>query len=118
MIIAALVSERRFQFTPLREGRRRCCGGVLCKAHFNSRPYARGDTHQKIVGGPRRKISIHAPTRGATYVNDTTPSVYALISIHAPTRGATPRDSLPNVYTSVFQFTPLREGRLKPESEN
>ena len=59
--------------------------------------------------GEETFISIHAPPRGATTV-----SVYdsprGAISIHAPPRGATkligedPGDT-------VFQFTPLREGR-------
>ena len=35
-----------------------------------------------------KEISIHAPTRGATWINNIFVSVY-IISIHAPTRGAT-----------------------------
>jgi len=34
------------------------------------------------------RISIHAPTRGATFV-DNEGDEYHIISIHAPTRGAT-----------------------------
>ena len=33
------------------------------------------------------------------------------ISIHAPTRGATQQDNRLITFTSLFQFTPLREGR-------
>ena len=80
-----------FQFTPLREGRRdfrwtRC--GIL--AHFNSRPSARGDR-----GG-------FAHVRAF------------FISIHAPPRGATTLMSRSRTF-SLFQFTPLREGRRNRE---
>ena len=75
-----------FQFTPLREGRRKLSTLRSGRTYFNSRPSARGD-----VGCFRFGICI-------------------LISIHAPPRGATP-----NVHYSIiifkFQFTPLREGR-------
>ena len=102
--------HRGFQFTPLREGRRK---------HRPQHP-------------DERDISIHAPPRGATMPS---PSVTAstnfnsrpsargdphgtnlpnsfFISIHAPPRGAT---HFVSSYGSVlqFQFTPLREGRLR-----
>ena len=59
-----------------------------------------------------RKISIHAPPRGAT--DGRVGNLRLRISIHAPPRGAT------NVYwlrplAEQFQFTPLREGRLPTE---
>ena len=77
----------KFQFTPLREGRRAVIRGV------NS-PHL---------------ISIHAPPRGAT--GDASRQIAGIvISIHAPPRGAT---SMFCLITSamIFQFTPLREGR-------
>ena len=100
-----------FQFTPLREGRRRDFRHPLHRLYFNSRPSARGDM-QLIQYAPRRPhfnsrpsargdadqhhqptsrpaISIHAPPRGATLkavLKDAT----GQISIHAPPRGATP----------------------------
>ena len=99
--------------------------------HFNSRPSARGDN----MGARTVRlniISIHAPPRGATaLVAAKGPT--ASISIHAPPRGATRRclpDGCESAYfnsrpsargdiisvalrssTSLFQFTPLREGR-------
>ena len=98
----------RFQFTPLREGRRvrhaltDDVGDISIHApprgatsfpeqarllfHFNSRPSARGDA------------SHDANQRNA------------VISIHAPPRGATSfRSSCGSIVQ--FQFTPLREGR-------
>ena len=76
-----------FQFTPLREGRLDSGVTILYQAdYFNSRPSARGDCIPRI----RR---LHQP-----------------ISIHAPPRGATITRLRSNAI-SVFQFTPLREGR-------
>ena len=82
-------AKRTFQFTPLREGRR---------YNFANKIW-------------RKYISIHAPPRGATnlllkYVN------CVCISIHAPPRGATPPGMAGNG-GNIFQFTPLREGRLQ-----
>ena len=79
-------STRRFQFTPLREGR-------LHRA-----------TPSCVL-----PISIHAPPRGATPVHSANfPS--AQISIHAPPRGAT-EITVYRHKSNRFQFTPLREGR-------
>ncbi len=76
-----------FQFTPLREGRRPFRGREVLF----------------------RRISIHAPPRGATrrpkFFQSPRP-----ISIHAPPRGATHQKHFEEENT-IFQFTPLREGR-------
>ena len=99
-----------FQFTPLREGRRKKWWDAL----------------------DVERISIHAPPRGATFGRITTtfwttyfnsrPSARGdldgirhlvqliLISIHAPPRGATPV-GMAILPPKLFQFTPLREGR-------
>ena len=102
--------RRRFQSTPLREGRRKGLAGVLLGEGFNPRPCARGDTRcGRVADTPRCfnprpcargddsfarfvevpvRVSIHAPARGATRV----PSeklLPVLVSIHAPARGAT-----------------------------
>ena len=76
-----------FQFTPLREGRQLIDKMDGDANYFNSRPSARGDCNTGLSKN-RFSISIHAPPRGATY----------------PT--------LADFNTgSIFQFTPLREGR-------
>ena len=77
----------RFQFTPLREGRPSQKSITPVGDYFNSRPSARGDGFGPfvLVGG---LISIHAPPRGATSCSSTA------------------------FMPSLFQFTPLREGRL------
>ena len=104
-----IVAPIGFQFTPLREGRRKAA--------------------QEIQRGGA--ISIHAPPRGATRWQEPnrvrTPFQFTplregrpmcgirvrwrrRISIHAPPRGAT--KSMPGQSTRRrFQFTPLREGR-------
>ena len=76
-----------FQFTPLREGRRRPLQGAGRGAYFNSRPSARGDGY-RFERQTTMEISIHAPPRGATIL---------IINF---------------VGGELFQFTPLREGRL------
>src|SRR5690606_30130858 len=54
---------------------------------FNPRSYERSDLPQGHWPA-RERVSIHAPTRGATSVEGDT-SNDQLVSIHAPTRGAT-----------------------------
>ena len=53
----------------------------------------RGATTENAYATFHTKISIHAPTRGATYVSEKI-YTYFEISIHAPTRGATMLKSL------------------------
>ena len=120
-----------FQFTPLREGRRKKRirgaranpisihapprgathrGGFNPDAlYFNSRPSARGDNFPLDIGEVGGEISIHAPPRGATICASRL-FWNRQISIHAPPRGAT--GAFCGIGTqSRFQFTPLREGR-------
>ena len=83
-------ARKGFQFTPLREGRLGDDAPAMRSNYdFNSRPSARGDIPLPLFSGGRI-ISIHAPPRGATKFNN-----IALLSV-------------------IFQFTPLREGRLQP----
>ena len=102
--------------------------------YFNSRPSARGDGNMGNWCKPIYSISIHAPPRGATgdfilTIPDAQISIHApprgatgapctvrcgrCISIHAPPRGAT-YSSFSSGAGVLFQFTPLREGRLQP----
>ena len=108
-----MVRARKFQFTPLREGRRPFKRDILISA----------------------KISIHAPPRGATAA---APRLRAEAnyfnsrpSARGDRRGRLPLQKLLNfnsrpsargdirgcVYRGIelFQFTPLREGRLERE---
>ena len=78
----------KFQFTPLREGRR----------------------NNAAAAGAFNQISIHAPARGATNAAKQQQRKQK-ISIHAPARGATPAGRVLVLILLEFQFTPLREGR-------
>ncbi len=97
----------QFQFTPLREGRLAAATGYIGHGISIHAP-PRGATVILRQSYLRCFISIHAPPRGAT-LEDLDPSI--IISIHAPPRGATAIIVEP-CQRRIFQFTPLREGRL------
>ena len=80
--------DNKFQFTPLREGRRFSAAYVEAHDDFNSRPSARGDTYS-----PKQP---HLPTHF-----NSRPSARGDIKLQV------------RLYSSPFQFTPLREGRQK-----
>ena len=120
-----------FQFTPLREGRLvmpqgRTRGGISIHApprgathtphkpwhgrHFNSRPSARGD-RTPTAGSAGGRISIHAPPRGATEY-----AIGRVVETNFNSRPSARGDMTLAIFLrpSIFQFTPLREGRLIP----
>ena len=98
-----------FQFTPLREGRRvRWITIKKTRRNFNSRPSARGDTSD-FANIERKIISIHAPPRGATTLP--TENYYERnISIHAPPRGATRTWSAMCCFAMHFNSRPSARG--------
>ena len=124
-------SQQARQFTPLREGRRFAMQPKLSATLFQFTPLREG---RPMVDGIHTEvifISIHAPPRGATRVArlscralrhfNSRPSARGdvddpenyqqmVISIHAPPRGATTAMHRARS-SSLFQFTPLREGR-------
>ena len=80
--------HRKFQST-LPRGERLCriCHSNNIRKNFNPRSHEGSDLCQgncTLV----QEISIHAPTRGATFIRDCEKAI-GKISIHAPTRGAT-----------------------------
>ena len=99
-----------FQFTPLREGRPSGQQSRQRPADFNSRPSARGDELVKQLIRDD-SISIHAPPRGAT-------QLFPLWCTH-PDFNSRPSARGDDPYAGIkfrfnlFQFTPLREGRLR-----
>ena len=122
----------KFQFTPLREGRRGRNARPTSLTYFNSRPCGRGDHLHAVLSISPADISIHAPAGGATHCGR--PALfYGLISIHAPAGGATLKSgqriaarfyfnsrpcgrgdfttAIKRCCLAIFQFTPLREGR-------
>ena len=78
-----------FQFTPLREGRR------------------------EVPGDHPRAISAFqfTPLREGRRAANKRACIQRRISIHAPPRGATCEAAPQHRYLFLFQFTPLREGR-------
>ena len=64
-----------------------CCSKLLHLAHFNPRSHE-GSDNIATEQLHHTKISIRAPTRGAT-ITDSSSTQVAVISIRAPTRGAT-----------------------------
>ena len=80
-------SEQKFQFTPLREGRRVCYGRIYYEIVFQFTPLREGRLGEAQTVIEAQAISIHAPPRGAT-------------------AAGTGKGN-----TTLFQFTPLREGR-------
>ena len=101
-----------FQFTPLREGRRKLRRLMIRMTYFNSRPSARGDNDHVCktisVDDFNSRPSARGDRKGEHGI------VVCRISIHAPPRGATP-SSLKRALSTQFQFTPLREGRQKKD---
>ena len=123
----------RFQFTPLREGRHariaivnpeidisihappRGATAFLCERgayqkYFNSRPSARGDDSAAGADGSPPAISIHAPPRGATTRRRSRWKSSGNFNSRPSARGDNPPP--PRAAAPLFQFTPLREGRL------
>ena len=106
---AALSQTKTFQFTPLREGRRKVCVIGSVSVRFQFTPLREGRHKHLWRYLILCDISIHAPPRGATEQFPFT-NFHEEISIHAPPRGATKRQFQQKLEI-LFQFTPLREGR-------
>ena len=102
-------SSRTFQFTPLREGRRWLYTQPSFSRHFNSRPSARGDLSAAAFSDSRKQISIHAPPRGATLTVSAACSPF--LFQFTPLREGRHEVPAESHRVREFQFTPLREGR-------
>ena len=98
----------RFQFTPLREGRRQQNAEKRNHAYFNSRPCGRGDAvqHDNFLW---QGISIHAPAGGATPSSGRIAQLY--LFQFTPLREGRQKLRVSTQRLPLFQFTPLREGR-------
>ena len=110
----------KFQFTPLREGRRaRRCPARLHPLDFNSRPSARGDRRSAAASNDCHAISIHAPPRWATCGAPDTVT-FRFISIHAPPRGATTKTPAGALARRISIHAPPRgaTGQLGEKNQN
>ena len=76
-----------FQSTLPQGERHNCLCSLIQQSYFNPRSHKGSDDARKF-NATANKISIHAPTRGATQ-NLLSLNHIKAISIHAPTRGAT-----------------------------
>ena len=89
-LIYTAVASLEFQFTPLREGRRVV---AMRKEYYQG-------------------ISIHAPPRGATAPSAASAPLPPDFNSRPSARGDAKQVYLKNGF-AAFQFTPLREGRLR-----
>ena len=80
--------------------------GIFNRLYFNPRSHERSDFGSS-TSTSMNTISIHAPTRGATY-NGSVANGLSGISIHAPTRGATPGFFLIAKFTYISIHAPTR----------
>ena len=79
------------------------CRALLDRAlRFNPRSHMGSDS-TVIAASLMQRVSIHAPTWGATSA-DRSPSKYTKVSIHAPTWGATAGD-VQDYLAWMFQST-------------
>ena len=106
-----LPHRRQFQFTPLREGRREKVSLTIFYPLFQFTPLREG----RLEGGGKKwwdalLISIHAPPRGATGRVRAGRRTDPYFNSRPSARGDRHRRS-PLACKSLFQFTPLREGR-------
>ena len=111
MCRVAQLRAQKFQSTRPRGARLCCASRSGCGAcRFNPRAHAGRDLHHVERVTVRRVVSIHAPTRGATFaVVDLRPAF--AVSIHAPTRGATGRGRGLRCCCGQFQSTRPRGAR-------
>ena len=103
------VEATEFQFTPLRKGRRKGRAGVGERAHFNSRPYARGD----VLRGALRRNGFYFNSRPYAR-GDRNPDHQGAQGFYFNSRPYARGDGGGRVRlrrSLLFQFTPLRKGR-------
>ena len=99
-----------FNSRPSARGDRAPQSRRAASAHFNSRPSARGDTNGCVKRFTLRQISIHAPPRGATPRSPKCLNPLKIFQFTPLREGRLPL-SVVRCSGSLFQFTPLREGR-------
>ena len=81
--------RNQFQSTRPRGARQILCTAILKTAGFNPRAHAGRDT--KHFQKPQMRVFQSTRPRGARQINNQTRACLRLVSIHAPTRGATYR---------------------------
>ncbi len=84
-----VIDNHLFQSTHLREVRHSGHQRGYSNGGFNPRTCERCDYTLRHKESVTKRVSIHAPARGATRIGRIPPAG-AMVSIHAPARGATP----------------------------
>ena len=105
-----------YDFNPRSYKRSDIVGICLCVGYvvFQSTLLQEERQAWDCISGRGQRISIHAPTRGATiFLTFIIP--FLLISIHAPTRGAT-MVLVSSSESHIFQSTLLQEERLQSKN--
>ena len=97
-----------FQFTPLREGRRRAAVRRRQRQYFNSRPCVRGDL-LRLCSMPSKAFQFTPLREGRLAVMRPPRALW--IFQFTPLREGRLTSLVYNIITGKFQFTPLREGR-------
>ena len=106
----------KFQFTPLREGRRRLLDEQPGEKTFQFTPLREGRRAASVRLQRRHRISIHAPPRGATVgsaASDAGSDQFQFTPLREGRRSLLAAVEIRN----RFQFTPLREGRRQSAAE-
>ena len=99
----------KFQFTPLREGRRRRRRAGRPDRHFNSRPSARGDLRRTRFWRLAKYFNSRPSARGDPFALASA-AICSYFNSRPSARGDC-RRAPPTRRSPLFQFTPLREGR-------
>ena len=104
------LAREKFQFTPLREGRRQLRQTAPPEGNFNSRPCVRGDRFARRLALAPTYFNSRPCVRG-----DSGTAPHSRVrSAHFNSRPCVRGDLLflfQCVAVGAFQFTPLREGR-------
>ena len=100
-----------FQFTPLREGRPAVLRVVFLFFVFQFTPLREGRRCREFCMCELKRISIHAPPRGATrFARQRGQALH--ISIHAPPRGATTFRPTARASSTYFNSRPSARGDI------
>ena len=93
-------------------GATRCCQTDFVTRCISIHAPPRGATRWDSNGAGDGQISIHAPPRGATQHHSERRSRHFDFNSRPSARGDDKRNTVHHIW-SKFQFTPLREGRLR-----
>ena len=102
----------QFQFTPLREGRHYLTKSNTTADTFQFTPLREGRLQLSATVFQGVVVSIHAPARGATPCDPIGERFFSSFNSRPCERGDKISRVLWQQRLAMFQFTPLREGRL------